>query len=149
MYAYRRHYVEGEHSWLLDFLERFCWFSFQNYLIALINTIFVIFIIVAKKPKKSLTKKKLQKEFDPDQFVLTKQKILEFCDGVLEKWEKKPKENAQNIFAMNAVRMSVQWTDEEPLKAIWDEILKWAFVLTYKNAISQAKEENIDCSPQT
>jgi len=119
---------------------------FQNYLIALINDIFIIFIIVAKKPKKSVTKKKLQKEFNPDRLVLTKQEILEFCDGVLEKWEKKPKENAQNIFAMNAVRMSVQWTDEDSLKAIWGEILKWAFALMYKNAIAQAREENIDWS---
>ncbi len=115
-------------------------------MIALINDIFIIFIIVAKKPKKSVTKKKLQKEFDPDRLVLSKQEILEFCDGVLEKWEKKPKENAQNIFAMNAVRMSVQWTDEDSLKAIWGEILKWAFALMYKNAIAQAKEENIDWS---
>jgi len=119
---------------------------FQNYLIALINDIFIIFIIVAKKPKKSVTKKKLQKEFDPDRLVLTKQEILEFCDDVLEKWEKKPKENAQNIFAMNAVRMSVQWTDENSLKAIWGEILKWAFALMYKNAIAQARKENIDWS---
>ena len=115
-------------------------------MIALINDIFVIFIIVAKKPKKSVTKKKLQKEFDPDRLVLTKQEILEFCDGVLERWEKKPKENAQNIFTMNAVRMSVQWTDEDSLKAIWGEILKWAFALMYKNAIAQAREENIDWS---
>jgi len=113
-------------------------------LVVLINEIFIIFIIVTKKPKKSLTKKKLQKEFDPDRLVLTKQEILEFCDGVLEKWNKKPKENAQNIFAMNAVRMSVLWTDEDSLKAIWGEILKWAFALMYKNAIAQAKEENVD-----
>ncbi len=114
-------------------------------MIVLINDRFIIFI-VTKKPKKSLTKKKLQKEFDPDRFVLTKQEILEFCDDVLEKWEKKPKENAQNIFAMSAVRMSVQWTDEDSLKAIWGEILKWAFALMYKNAIAQAREENIDWS---
>ncbi len=93
-----------------------------------------------------MTKKKLQKEFDPDRLVLTKQEILEFCDSVLEKWKKKPKENAQNIFAMNAVRMSVLWTDEDSLKAIWGEILKWAFALMYKNAIAQAREENIDWS---
>ena len=101
---------------------------------------------MAKKPKKSLTNKKSKKKIDPDRLVLTKQEILEFCDGVLEKWERKPEENAQNIFTMNAVRMSVQWTDEESLKAIWGEILKWSFALMYKNAIAQAKEENIDWS---
>ncbi len=47
---------------------------------------------------------------------------------------------------MNAVRMSVLFTDEDSLKAIWDEILRWAFVLLYKNAIAQAKEENVDWS---
>jgi len=119
--------------------------EFQNYLIALINDLFIIFIIVAEKPEKSMTKKP-QKEFDPDRLVLTKQEILEFCDGVLKRWDKKPIENAQNIFAMNAVRMSVQWTDEDSLKAIWGEILKWAFALMYKNAIAQAKEENMDWS---
>ncbi len=59
-------------------------------MIVLINEIFIIFIIVTKKPKKSMTKKKLQREFDPDRLVLTKQEILEFCDSVLEKWKKKP-----------------------------------------------------------
>lgn len=93
-----------------------------------------------------MTKKKLQREFDPDRLVLTKQEILEFCDSVLEKWKKKPKENVQNIFAMNAVRMGVLWTNEDSLKAIWGEILKWAFALMYKNAIAQAKEENVDWS---
>ncbi len=91
-----------------------------------------------------MKKKKQQKEFDPDRLVLTKQEILEFCDGVLEKWKKKPNENSQNIFAMNAVRMSILWTDEDSLKAIWSEILKWAFALMYKNAIAQAREENVD-----
>ena len=93
-----------------------------------------------------MAKKKRQKEFDPDRLVLTKQEILEFCDDVLKKWEKKPKENTQNIFAMNAVKMGVQWTDEESLKAIWGEILKWSFALMYKNALAQAKEEDIDWS---
>jgi len=96
------------------------------------------------KRRSNVTKKRQNKEFDPDRLVLTKQEILEFCDGVLEKWKKKPKENAKNIFAMNAVRMSILWTDEDSLKAIWGEILKWAFALMYKNAIAQAREENVD-----
>lgn len=93
-----------------------------------------------------MPKKKQNKAFDPDRLVLTKQEIVEFCDRVLEKWNKNPKANAQHIFAMDAVRMSVLWTDEDSLKAIWSKILKWAFALLYKNAISQTKEENIDWS---
>jgi len=93
-----------------------------------------------------MSKKKKSKTFDPDRLELTKEEILEFCDRVLEKWRTKTNENAQHILAMNAVRMSVLFTDEDSLKAIWDEILRWAFVLLYKNAIALAKEENVDWS---
>jgi len=93
-----------------------------------------------------MSKKKQNKAFDPDRFVLTKQEIVEFCDRVLEKWNKNPKENAQNIVAMNAVKLGVIWTDENSLKSIWSEILNWAFTLLYKNAIAQTKEENVDWS---
>jgi len=93
-----------------------------------------------------MSKKKQNKAFDPDNLVPTKQEILEFCDRVLEKWNKNPKENAQNIVAMNAVKLGVIWTDENSLKSIWSEILNWAFTLLYKNAIAQTKEENVDWS---
>lgn len=90
--------------------------------------------------------KKPTKKFDPDRLVLSKEEILDFCDRVLAKWSTLPTENAQNIVAMNAVRTSVYWTDEDSLKAIWGEILNWTFELMYKNAIAQAKEESIDWS---
>ncbi len=91
--------------------------------------------------------KKKSKEFDPDRLVLSKDQILEFCDKVLAEWKEDPNQNRSNIVAMTAVRTSVYWTDEESLKAIWSEILKWTFELMYKNAIAQAKEENIKWSP--
>ena len=90
-------------------------------------------IFIAKRSS-TVTKKKRKKKLDPDQMVLTKQEIVEFCDKVLAKWNKNPNENAQNIMAMNNVRMSVLWTEEDQLKAIWAEILKWAFVLLNRNA---------------
>jgi len=98
------------------------------------------------KRSSTVSKKKRKKESDPDRLVLTKQEIVEFCDKVLGKWNKNPKENAQNIMAMNAVRMSVLWTEEDQLKAIWAEILRWAFELLFKNAIAQAREENVNWS---
>ena len=91
--------------------------------------------------------KKRNKEFDPDRLVLSKDQILEFCDKVLGEWKEDPNQNRSNIVAMTAVRTSVYWTDEESLKAIWSEILKWTFELMYKNAIAQAKEENTKWSP--
>lgn len=91
--------------------------------------------------------KKSKKEFDPDRLVLSKDQILEFCDKVLAEWKEDPNQNQSNIVAMTAVRTSVYWTDEESLKAIWNEILKWTFELMYKNAIAQAKEENVEWSP--
>jgi hypothetical protein len=91
--------------------------------------------------------KKGTKEFDPDRLVPSKKEILEFCDKVLAKWKAEPETNSRNIVAMTAVKTSVFWTDEESLKAIWGEILKWTFELMYKNAIAQAKEENSEWSP--
>ena len=84
--------------------------------------------------------------FDPDRLVLTKSQILDFCDRVLEKWNKKPAKNANNILAMNAVKTSIIWTDEESLKAIWREILNWTFELLYENALAQGKNDDVDWS---
>ena len=80
-------------------------------------------------------------KFDPDKLVLTKSEILEFCDRVLKKWNKNPTKNANNILAMNAVKTSIIWTDDESLKAIWSEILSWTFQLLYENAMSHDNEE--------
>jgi len=77
--------------------------------------------------------------FEPDKLALTKKDILEFCDRVLEKWGKNPSKNASNILAMNVVKTSVVWTDDESLKAIWDEIISWTFELLYENALAQGK----------
>jgi len=82
--------------------------------------------------------------FEPDKLSLTKKDILDFCDKVLEKWSKNPSANTNNIFAMNAVKTSVIWTDDESLKAIWSEIIGWTFDLLYENALAQGNndEEN-------
>ena len=87
------------------------------------------------------------KGYNPDKLVLSKNEIIEFCDRVLDKWSKEPTKNAQNILAMNAVRAGIYYTDEDSLKAIWTEILYWTFDLMFKNAIAQAKEENVKWSP--
>ena len=79
--------------------------------------------------------------FNPDELVLSKPEILEFCDRVLKKWNKHPEKNSQNILAMTAVKTSVLWTDDESLKAIWSEILSWTFELLYENAMAQEGEE--------
>lgn len=84
--------------------------------------------------------------FEPDKLALTKKDILDFCDKVLEKWGKNPSENGKNILAMNAVKASVVWTDDESLKAIWKEIISWTFELLYENALAQGKDNNADWS---
>jgi len=80
--------------------------------------------------------------FDPDKLALRKKDILDFCDRVLEKWSKNPSKNANNILAMNAVKTSVVWTDDESLKAIWNEIISWTFELLYENALAQGKDND-------
>ena len=84
--------------------------------------------------------------FEPDKLALTKKDILDFCDRVLEKWEKNPSKNTNNILAMNAVKTSVVWTDDESLKAIWNEIISWTFDLLYENALAQGKDNDADWS---
>ncbi|MFB5645121.1 MAG: hypothetical protein ACE5R3_00820 [Nitrosopumilaceae archaeon] len=85
-------------------------------------------------------------KFDPDRLVLSKSDIIDFCDRVIEKWSKDPEKNANHIFAMNAVKTSIFWTDEESLKEIWGEILRWSYDLLYENAIAQGNEEDVDWS---
>ena len=84
--------------------------------------------------------------FEPDKLALTKKDILDFCDRVLEKWSKDPTNNANNILAMNAVKTSVIWTDDESLKAIWNEIISWTFELLYENALAQGKDDDANWS---
>ncbi len=84
--------------------------------------------------------------FDPEKLALSKNDILNFCDRVLEKWSMDPALNANNILAMNAVKTSVIWTDDESLKAIWGEILSWTFDLLYENALAQGKESDAEWS---
>ena len=84
--------------------------------------------------------------FDPDKLVLTKNEILEFCDKVIEKWNKHPSKNANNILVMTAVKASIVWTDEDSLKAIWGEIIGWVFELLYENTLSQGKSDDVDWS---
>jgi hypothetical protein len=78
--------------------------------------------------------------FDPDDLVLTKSEILDFCDRVLKKWNKNSEINPNSILAMTAVKTSVVWTDDDSLKAIWNEILKWIFELLYENAMVRDDE---------
>lgn len=82
--------------------------------------------------------------FNPDSLELTKKEILEFCDRVIEKWNKTPEKNTNNILAMTAVKASIVWTDDDSLKAIWNEIIGWVFELLYENALSKSKEDNGD-----
>ena len=82
-----------------------------------------------------------KKQFNPDNLVLTKPEILEFCDRVLEKWNKSPTQNATSILAMNAVKTSVMWTDDKSLKSIWSEIIGWTCELLYENAMASNDEE--------
>ena len=83
---------------------------------------------------------------NPEKLVLSKQEILDFCDKVLAKWENDPNKDARYVFAMNAVKTSILWTEEDTLKEIWNEIIHWIFELLYKNAIAQGNEENLEWS---
>jgi len=80
--------------------------------------------------------------FEPDKLALSKKDILDFCDRVIVKWGKNPTKNTNNILAMNAVKTSILWTDDESLKAIWGEIISWIYDLLYENALAQGGQED-------
>ena len=90
-----------------------------------------------------MTKNTKKKSFDPDRLSLQKKDILEFCERVLANWQKEPltAEMTRNITAMVAVRTAIYFTEEESLKAIWAEIIKWIYQLLYENAMALGKEE--------
>lgn len=99
-----------------------------------------------KTNKEIRSEKKDSTKFDDGKLALSKDEILEFCDRIIKKWQDDPSKDARHIFAMNAVKTSVIWTEEETLKEIWKEIFTWAFEILYKNAIAQAKGENMKWS---
>jgi hypothetical protein len=104
----------------------------------------------ARKTPKKITKNKhtrtkqtkpIQDTVNPDRLELSRNEILEFCDRVLDKWQKEPAKNARNIAAMLAVRTGIFFSDETSLKAIWSEIISWVYQLLYQNAQAQARKE--------
>ena len=98
--------------------------------------------------KKNNTEASTEKKppFEPEKLALTKQEILEFCDDVIKKWENDPSKDSRYIFAMNAVKTSILWTEEATITEIWREIIHWVFQLLYKNAIAQGNEDDLEWS---
>ena len=90
-----------------------------------------------------IAKKEKIKPYDPDELSLEKKDIVDFCDKVLERWQKEPltPDMTKNIAAMIGVKTAVYFTDDESLKAIWSEIIKWVYQLLYENAMAQGRTE--------
>lgn len=102
----------------------------------------------SKEPSSHInnTQKNVKANFESEKLVLTKQEILDFCDNVILKWEHDPTKDTRHILAMNAVKTSILWTEEDTIKEIWTEIIHWVFELLYKNAIAQGNTENLEWS---
>ena len=90
-----------------------------------------------------IAKKEKRKSYDPDELSLEKKDIIDFCDKVLERWQKEPltPDMTKNIAAMMGVKTAVYFTDDVSLKAIWSEIIKWVYQLLYENTMAQGKAE--------
>jgi len=100
---------------------------------------------VHKQDTKKILKNE-KKSTQTEKLALSKQEILDFCDEVLKKWSNDPSKDSRYTFAMNAVKTSILWTEEDTIKEIWSEIIHWAFALLYKNAIAQGNNENLEWS---
>lgn len=88
------------------------------------------------------TRTKPEDMFDPDNLALSKKDVLKFCDDIIKKWqEEDPVKNTKNIYAMTTVRTGILWTDEDSVRSIWKEIIKWVYGLLYSNAIAHGQSQ--------
>lgn len=81
------------------------------------------------------------RDFDPDNFVLTKTDVIDFIDVVLEYWSRTKSDKIRNlklIGGLEMMKIGVKFTNEEDFKTIWSMMLAFIAELQYQNAISGA-----------
>jgi len=82
--------------------------------------------------------------FDPDKFNLDKKQILMVFSAIEKRWtsSKVAKlKNAKYVVSMEALKLAINWTDEEVLQTIWRDILFGFNELIRLNDLARMKEE--------
>ena len=80
-------------------------------------------------------------DFNPDEFVLTKQDVNDFlnlCLNYLGRTLKQKVRNTHFILALEAMKAGLILTREKDFKIIWTLLLQFIFQLMHENALQKA-----------
>lgn len=86
-------------------------------------------------------------DFDPDEFVLTKQDVTDFIDIVVAYWGRDIKSKIQNIKligGLDVMKLGIKFTDENDFKVIWSMLLTFISQLQYENALASMQSKGGD-----
>lgn len=76
--------------------------------------------------------------YNPDEFILSKQDVMDLVDAVILFWKKNPKENALYIAGLKTMKFALYVTPERSVKKIWNTLLHFIFRIQYENALAHA-----------
>ena len=84
-------------------------------------------------------------DFDPDEFVLTKDDVIDFIDIVLKYWSRDTASRIKNIkliAGLEAMKLGVKMgMGDNEFKIIWSMLLTFISQLQYQNAIAKATRD--------
>ncbi len=84
-------------------------------------------------------------DFDPDEFVLVKQDVIDFLDIVLQYWKRDTRSLIRNIKligGLEAMKTGVKLgMGDDEFKIIWSMLLTFIAQLQYQNAIAKATRD--------
>ena len=78
--------------------------------------------------------------YNPDEFVLSKQDVMDLIEAVIVFWRKNTKENAIYIAGLKTMKYGLYITPEVAVKKIWNTMLSFIFRIQYENALAHALE---------
>ena len=83
-------------------------------------------------------------DFDPDEFVLTKNDVTDFISIVMQYWGRTLKDkvkNAKLISGLQFMKAGVIFTSEDDFKTIWSMMITFIMNLQFENAMQKALQD--------
>ncbi len=81
----------------------------------------------------------MSQDFNPDEFVLTKNDVNDFIDIVIAYWNRDLKSRIKNlnrVGALDAMKLGLKFQADEDFKVIWMMLLTFISQLQYENALA-------------
>ena len=77
--------------------------------------------------------------FNPDELILSKKDVLELLDGIAQRWKTNKKDNWKFLTSLEMMKVGINLTGEDTIKAIWSEIVNGFNQLLIDNSLAIAK----------